>query len=43
MEKLLLNIVSESQPNQSIDIEIIRGKRKIKLSLKVSERPRLGS
>jgi len=41
--KALLNIVSESQPSQSIDIEIIRGNRKIKLSLKVSERPRLGS
>ena len=41
--KALLNIVSDSQPSQSIDIEIIRGNRKIKLSLKVSERPRLGS
>ena len=41
--RALLNIVSESQPDQSIEIEIIRGKRKIKLSLKVSERPRLGS
>ena len=41
--KALLNIVSDSQPSQSIDIEIIRGNRKIKLSLKVSERPRLGN
>ena len=41
--RALLNIISESQPDQSIEIEIIRGKRKIKLSLKVSERPRLGS
>ena len=41
--KALLNIISDSQPNQSIDVEIIRGNRKIKLNLKVSERPRLGS
>lgn len=41
--KSLLNIVSESKPSQFIDIEIIRGNRKIKLNLKVSERPRLGS
>ncbi len=41
--KALLNIISESQPDQSIDVEIIRGNRKINLSLKVSERPRLGS
>ena len=37
--KALLNIVSESEPNQTIDIEIIRGSRKINLSLKVSARP----
>ena len=41
--KALLNIVSESEPNQTIDIDIIRGSRKINLSLKVSARPRLGS
>ena len=41
--KSLLNIVSDSQPSQSIEIEVIRGNRKIKLNLKVSERPRLGS
>ena len=38
----MLNIVTESEPNQTIDIEIIRGSRKNKFKFKSFYRPRLG-